>query len=436
MEITHFSNSFLCVKSGNTNLICDPWVGITSENAWISDPINYNGEKIIKNIQPKFIYISHLHCDHFDPALLDKINKHDISIVIKKFKIPVLKNRLIKLGFKNIVEIEAWHLKKLNKDISIAIVPQLSSDNEGIGSSIEYDLDTSIIIKSEKSKKVFYNNVDNPLIVKDYKKVKKFIDEKMNSKVNVCTFNVGAASEYPHCFLNINRNKEKNRIIKKSIDNAKKKLNILKPDIFFPSGGTYQICGKFNRLNKYRALLKPNLYKKIKYKNINTVNLLGGKTIKLNGKQKIIDKKRFNYSLTKTKINKINYFYQSNKIDQINKLDFLFSSSLYRYKDKLKKIKMKNSWKLKFFIYDDLKLNRNGKIDKSKSKVVKNYNLEHLKKKNHSELYLHLDAGLFYNLLTRKTSWNAAISGSLILYERKPNVFFPDLTASLNFLTI
>ena len=43
---------------------------------------------------------------------------------------------------------------------------------------------------------------------------------------------------------------------------------------------------------------------------------------------------------------------------------------------------MKNSWKLKFFIYDDLKLNRNGKIDKSKSRILKIYNLEHLKRKN------------------------------------------------------
>lgn len=436
MEITHFSNSFLSIKSGKTKLVCDPWVGITSENAWISDPINLNGKKIIKKIQPKFIYISHLHCDHFDPHLLKQLNKTRISIIIKKFKVPVLKKRLIKLGFKKIIEVDAWQIKRLNKDISITIVPQLSSDNEGIGSSIEYDLDTSIIVKSEKSKKVFYNNVDNPLVVKDYKKVKKFVDQKMNSKINICTFNVGAASEYPHCFLNINRNKEKNRIIKKSIDSAKKKLNILKPDIFFPSGGTYQICGKFNKLNKYRALLKPNLYKKIKFKNTNTINLLGGKTIKLNGKQKFIDKKKFSFSLTKKKINKINYFYQSNKIDKIDELDFLFSSSLYRYKERLKKIKMKNSWRLKFFIYDDLKLNRIGKIDKSKSKILKIYNLEHLKKENHSELYLHLDAGLFYNLLTRKTSWNAAISGSLILYERKPNVFFPDLTASLNFLTM
>ena len=35
MEITHFSNSFLSVKSGKTNLVCDPWVGVTAENAWI-----------------------------------------------------------------------------------------------------------------------------------------------------------------------------------------------------------------------------------------------------------------------------------------------------------------------------------------------------------------------------------------------------------------
>ena len=55
MEITHFSNSFLSVRSGDTKLICDPWVGVTSENAWISHPINTHGEKIIKNISPNFI---------------------------------------------------------------------------------------------------------------------------------------------------------------------------------------------------------------------------------------------------------------------------------------------------------------------------------------------------------------------------------------------
>ena len=73
MEIKHYSNSFLSIKSGNTKIICDPWVGTTSENAWISDPLHYGGEKIVKAYKPKYIYISHLHCDHFDPNLLSKI---------------------------------------------------------------------------------------------------------------------------------------------------------------------------------------------------------------------------------------------------------------------------------------------------------------------------------------------------------------------------
>ena len=102
-------------------------------------------------------------------------------------------------------------------------------------------------------------------------------------------------------FLNINRDKEKKRIIKKSIDNAKKKLNILKPDIFFPSGGTYQICGKFNKLNKFRALLKPSLYKTIRFKNTSTINLLGGKTIILNGEEKLIDKENLTILFPKQK---------------------------------------------------------------------------------------------------------------------------------------
>jgi len=436
MEITHFSNSFLSVRSGNTKLVCDPWVGVTSENAWISYPVNIHGEKIIKDINPNFIYISHLHCDHLDLNLLKRLDKKNISIVIKKFKIPVLKKRLIKVGFKKIIEVESWKIKKLSRDISITIVPQLSSNNEGLDNPIEYDLDTSIIVKSDKSKKVFYNNVDNPLVVNDYRKVKKFVQKKMNSKIDVCTFNVGAASEYPHCFLNIDRDKEKKRIVKESVENAKKKLNIIQPDIFFPSGGTYQICGKFSKLNKFRALLKPNLYKKIKYKKTKTLNLLGGRSINLNGKEALINRKKLNYSLSMKKISKINYFYQAEKNISSSKLNDLFKNSSIEYYRRLKKFKISNSWDLRFFIYHDLKLNNLGKIDKSKSRLLQTYKLKYQNKKKHSVLILHLDSSLFYNLLRRKISWNGAVSGSFILYERKPNIFFPDLTWSLNFLTI
>ena len=47
MEITHFTNSFINISSKNTDLVCDPWIGTTDENSWISDPIHSQGHKII-----------------------------------------------------------------------------------------------------------------------------------------------------------------------------------------------------------------------------------------------------------------------------------------------------------------------------------------------------------------------------------------------------
>ena len=127
MEITHFSNSFLSVKSGKTNLVCDPWVGVTSENAWISDPINFNGEKILKKIQPKYIYISHLHCDHFDEKTLRRIKKKKQKVIIKDYRIKTLKKKLEKVGLKEILELKPWKKYTINKEFEVAIIPQISS---------------------------------------------------------------------------------------------------------------------------------------------------------------------------------------------------------------------------------------------------------------------------------------------------------------------
>ena len=204
MEITHFCNAFVSVKINKSIIACDPWVGPASDMSWISYPIHQNGDKILNNLKPSFIYISHMHCDHFDPKTLSKYKNKNIKIIIKDFSDQILKRRILKLGFTNIIECKPWKKIKLNKDISIAIIPQITSNTSGIGEEIDFDMDTSIIIQSNISKKVFFNGVDNPLATNDYKKVKNFITKNFNKKISVSTFQVGAASDYPQCFLNIN----------------------------------------------------------------------------------------------------------------------------------------------------------------------------------------------------------------------------------------
>ena len=68
------------------------------------------------------------------------------NIVIKHYFDQRLKKKILKLGFFNIMECESWKKYKLNKDISISIVPQMSSNISGLPEQINYDLDTSIVI--------------------------------------------------------------------------------------------------------------------------------------------------------------------------------------------------------------------------------------------------------------------------------------------------
>ena len=171
MNINHYCNSFISYKMEKLNLVCDPWVGKIKENAWHSFPIFKNGIGILKKINPEFIYISHLHTDHLDRKLLSKWFKFkpNCKIIIKKFKDGRLKNNIKSLGFKNILEFEEWKIYDI-KNHRIVIIPQMTSNKDDLESSIEYDLDTSILIYSKKTKKIFFNNSDNPLSVNDIKK--------------------------------------------------------------------------------------------------------------------------------------------------------------------------------------------------------------------------------------------------------------------------
>ena len=235
MKITHYSNSFVSIVSGKSTIVCDPWIGKADNNAWLSYPvIKRDGGSILNKLNPTHIYISHLHNDHFDPKTLIKFNnKKKVKIIIKKFNNDRLKKKLRDLKFKNIIEIDSWAKVKINRDFDISIIPQETNNKDGLNSKIIYDLDTSILIQSNSTKKIFYNNVDNPLSTNDIKKLNRFVFKKYKNKINVCCFPLGGASEYPHCFFNINKALEMNKVIKSSVLNVKKKLSILFTEISF-----------------------------------------------------------------------------------------------------------------------------------------------------------------------------------------------------------
>jgi UDP-MurNAc hydroxylase len=109
MKFKIHGHACLEVITADKSLICDPWlVGSAYWRSWW----NYPPLKpdVINQISPDYIYITHLHWDHFHGPTLRKIGT-DKTVIIPKIPELRLLNDLKKIGFKNIVEVE--HGQKL-----------------------------------------------------------------------------------------------------------------------------------------------------------------------------------------------------------------------------------------------------------------------------------------------------------------------------------
>ncbi len=443
MQITHYCNSFIEIKSKNSSIACDPWVGKTRDNGWYSYPIK-NVQSIKSDVfNSEFVYISHLHCDHLDFKTLKNFKNKNVKFIIKKFSNKILKKRLEAFGFKKILEIDEFKKTKINKDFTIAIIPQIITNSGNLSDKIQFDLDTSIVIQSNHDKKIFYNNVDNSINEDVAKKINSFVRKNFKKNIDIFTCSLGAASEYPQAFLNINRAKEYKKIINQSLLNTKLYLKIFKAKFFFPSGGAYAIYGKFFQLNKYIA--QPGFDKIKSYFNkmkTEVFNIEGGgkifikknifkiKESKVN--ENIEYKKKFITSISNNK-----YYYEKKILTDIKKLDYLFVSAKKNYFNFLLRKKISNAWKINFIVYKNLQINNSCNIDKAKSKILKEYRIVNNQlnyKKNSPQLSCYLDYSLFIQLLVGNFPWNTSLSGSVIMFKRKPNKFYPNMVFSLNYL--
>ena len=147
----------------------------------------------------------------------------------------------------------------------------------------------------------------------------------------------------------------------------------------------FTIYGKFYKLNKFIASPTMTQIKDV-FKNtkINFFSILGGNSLEFKNNQwQKLKKFYIKENLKKKIINKTyneKYFYEKTKI-RLSKshLDKIFNKSKEKYFKILKNFKVKTSWKIDFYIYNSLNLNKNGKIDK-KSNIFNNYTIDFRKR--------------------------------------------------------
>jgi hypothetical protein len=114
-----------------------------------------------------------------------------------------------------------------------------------------------------------------------------------------------------------------------------------------------------------------------------------------------------------------------------NALVELFSSAKINWEKELVNKNIKIEQDLEFIIYNKMQLNDD--LTTICEEPIGELKLSNNIQDSKGLLKIHIDIRSMYLCLIRKKVWNGTI-GALCLFERTPNVFYPSVTFSLNYL--
>jgi UDP-MurNAc hydroxylase len=98
VRVTYLGHAGLRIDTAHGSILCDPWANPAYFGSWFVFPDN-SGLDWDHLGQADYLYVSHLHQDHFDPALLRDHVSPAATVLLPDFPVPDLRESLKRLGF-------------------------------------------------------------------------------------------------------------------------------------------------------------------------------------------------------------------------------------------------------------------------------------------------------------------------------------------------
>jgi UDP-MurNAc hydroxylase len=440
MKITYVSSSTIILENEGFKILMDPWI-VDGEyyGSWCHYPELKVNLDLINDCN--YIYISHIHPDHFSRKSLNLINKK-IPILILNYHAKFLKNNLEQLGFK-VIEIE--HNKefiisdkfKLKLFAADNCNPELCGKFFGC-SVVENAFQTTQI----DSMAVFYNNDKVMLNVNDCpyelaESTLKLIKSQFEI-IDLLLVGYAGAGPFPQCFI-MDENEKKIKAEEKKLNFLNQGLNyinFINPKFYMPFAGTYTLSGKLSNLNTFRGVPEIDealtfFQEKNKFShgfllNSNeTFDLISSKSSSKYISYNQIKKEYINNVL---KIRKLDY--EEDGYPTFEDIRLLLPMANKRFKDKLKEIDFKSNTFIFISISDLYDVKLSTYLD-SDFEIVSNL----VYKSFENYVRISTDFRLLFKLLKgpKYAHWNNAEIGSHLTIERKPDNFERGLFHSLYF---
>jgi UDP-MurNAc hydroxylase len=98
LKITFLGQAGIYLETRHGSILCDPWFNPAYFASWFPFPSNEKVERA-KLANPTYLYVSHLHHDHYDPQFLREYVSKETTVLLPDYPIDLLERALRGLGF-------------------------------------------------------------------------------------------------------------------------------------------------------------------------------------------------------------------------------------------------------------------------------------------------------------------------------------------------
>jgi len=432
LKIRSLNNATTLVSFQDKCLLIDPWLaGDLYQGAWspYSKPDDLG---FLKEVD--YVYISHIHEDHWDLATLELVNRK-AKILIPDMPVnKVIVEKLARCGFSDIKLIGLREKHSLSDDTSIITIPPLNSfaqESELYIEGYESDatnIDTSLFLQHSSSDTSHLFLCDNSPY--DINPLQEVIPEGLTTLWY--PYN-GYAQDYPVCYTNITAAEKRSihdRMHKKRISAVINAVKLLKPKYYLPHSADFTLNGPASKpfykyvrnefMDRKEAATTYRLGTESHAK-ISASEYLdhGDELIASKGDIKIF-RNVYNFTLTKP----------CKRLPTIEKLKISTEDiveAFRKIKTRALKYKIDLSGANNWYLIVATEVNRVC-LSFSKFEICDE---EQALEGKYLEIYL--SEALLASLLTRNSHWNNCMIGFHFTTKRVPNEFCHSLYKALNF---
>ena len=134
MRITSVGHAGLLLETAAGRILCDPWFTPAYFGSWVPFPDN-SGIDPARLSDADYLYVSHLHRDHFDPEWLGRHMSRDTRILLPDYPVQDLRTALEDLGFKHFVQTRNNVPTELDGGLRVLINALVSPTDGPLGDS-------------------------------------------------------------------------------------------------------------------------------------------------------------------------------------------------------------------------------------------------------------------------------------------------------------